>query len=60
MRGVYLSTNNGTSWTAVNTGLTNGMLMLLPSAAVIFLQALMAAFIFRLTAAQAGLPSIPA
>ena len=30
--GVFLSTNNGTSWTAVNTGLTNTVcLVLLPS-----------------------------
>ena len=59
--GVFLSTNNGTNWTAVNTGLTDTLIMsiLLPSLAQISLPGLLVAVSFvPPTMAQAGLQSI--
>ena len=58
--GVFLSTNNGTSWTAINTGLTNIMSMLLLSAQqrqtgrISLQELIVAAFFFQLTTEQAG------
>ena len=57
--GVFLSTNNGINWTAVNSGLTKLMFMLLPSVVQISLPGLgSVACFFRPTMAQAGPQSI--
>jgi hypothetical protein len=59
--GVFLSTNKGTNWTAVNTGLTNKNVHALAVSGVnLFVgTGVVAVFFFPSTTAQAGLQSIP-
>ena len=52
--GVFLSTNNGTSWTAINNGLTNTYVNLLLLAVRIFLQGLMEVSFIQPITVQAG------
>jgi len=64
--GVFLSTNNGSSWTAVNAGLTNTSVQSLavsPNGAGgtnLFAPGLLAASFYRPTTAQAGQQSTQA
>ena len=58
--GVFLSTNNGTSWTAVNTGLTDtDVYALAVSGTNLFAGTVEMASFFPLTTAQVGLRRIP-